>query len=53
MDAVLVKTDISACFLLFNFIKHKQNKVNKKVFSLFSHVFCFEKQIGDMTGDME
>ena len=53
MDGILVKTDISACFLLFNFIKHKQNKVNKKVFSLFSHVFCFEKQIGDMMGDME
>ena len=53
MDGVLVKTDISACFLLLNFIKHKQNKVNEKVFSLFSHVFCFEKQIGDMTGDME
>ena len=54
MDGVLVKTDISACFLLFNFIKYKQNKVNKKkVFSLLSHVSCFEKQIGDMTGDME
>ena len=53
MDGVLGKTDTSACFLLFNFIKYKQNKVNKKVFSLLSHVSCFEKQIGDMTGDME
>ena len=35
MDGVLVKTDIYACFLLFNFVKHKQNKVNKK----YSHCF--------------
>ena len=38
MDGVLVKTDISACFPLFNFVKHKQNKVNKSIFIAFS---CF------------
>ena len=43
MDGVLVKTDISACFLLFNFIKHKQNKVNKKSVLIVFSCFLFRE----------
>ena len=43
MNGVLVKTDISACFLLFNFVKHKQNKVNKKSILIAFSCFLFQE----------
>ena len=43
MDGVLGKTDISACYLLFNFIKYKQNKVNKKSILIAFSCFLFRE----------